>query len=122
METRANYVLVGGFVLALVVLAFAFIIWLANVDFQRTEKSYYLLFDESVSGLSVGGTVSYRGIRVGRITDIAINPDNVEQVRVDLAIDSRCWRRRTRPPLPACWRTWRRCPRRWPTRTPACRG
>jgi phospholipid/cholesterol/gamma-HCH transport system substrate-binding protein len=88
METRANYVLVGGFVLALVVLAFAFIIWLANVDFQRTEKSYYLLFDESVSGLSVGGTVSYRGIRVGRITDIAINPDNVEQVRVDLAIDS----------------------------------
>lgn len=88
METRANYVLVGGFVLSLVVLAFSFIIWLAQVDFKRIERSYYLLFSESVSGLSVGGTVSYRGIRVGRITEISINPLNVEQVRVDLAIDS----------------------------------
>jgi phospholipid/cholesterol/gamma-HCH transport system substrate-binding protein len=88
METRANYVLVGGFVLSLIVLAFSFIIWLANVEFDRIEKSFYLLFNESVSGLSVGGTVSYRGIRVGRITNISINPENVEQVRVELAIES----------------------------------
>ena len=88
METRANYVLVGGFVLSLVVLAAAFVIWLANVEFDRVEKTYYLLFSESVSGLSQGSTVSYRGIKVGRVTDIVINPENVEQVRVDLAIDS----------------------------------
>ncbi|MGF1623451.1 MAG: MlaD family protein [Alphaproteobacteria bacterium] len=86
METRANYVLVGGFVLSLIIFAFAFVIWLANVQFDRSEKSYYLLFNESVSGLTVGGAVSYRGIRVGRITEISINPANVEQVRVDLAI------------------------------------
>lgn len=88
METRANYVLVGGFVLSLVVVGFAFIIWLANVEFDRVEKRYYLLFTESVSGLSEGSTVSYRGIKVGRVVSISINPENVEQVRVDLAIDS----------------------------------
>lgn len=88
METRANYVLVGGFVLSLVVVGFAFIIWVANVEFDRVEKRYYLLFTESVSGLSEGSSVSYRGIKVGRVVSISINPENVEQVRVDLAIDT----------------------------------
>ncbi|MEZ5669804.1 MAG: MlaD family protein [Alphaproteobacteria bacterium] len=88
METRANYVLVGGFVLLLVLVGFGFVVWLANIKFDRVEKAYYLLFTDSVSGLTEGGTVSYRGVKVGRITRISIDPDNVEQVRVDLAIDS----------------------------------
>ncbi len=87
METRASYVLVGAFVLSLIALLFGFIIWLANFEFGNTQKSYYLLFNESVSGLNIGAVVSYRGIRVGNVTNIRINPDNVEEVRVDLSID-----------------------------------
>ena len=87
METRASYVLVGAFVLSLFALVFGFIIWLANFEFGETQKSYYLLFDESVTGLSIGAVVNYRGIRVGNVTNIRINPANVEEVRVDLSID-----------------------------------
>jgi len=39
-----------------------------------------------VAGLSVDSTVKYRGVDVGRVKDIALNPDNPEEVRLTLDI------------------------------------
>jgi phospholipid/cholesterol/gamma-HCH transport system substrate-binding protein len=41
---------------------------------------------ESVAGLSVNSTVTYRGVDVGRVKAIVLNPDNPEEVRLTLAI------------------------------------
>jgi len=41
---------------------------------------------ESVAGLSVNSTVKYRGVDVGRVKEIALSPENPEEVRLVLDI------------------------------------
>lgn len=90
METRANYTAVGAFVLVLAACIFVFVIWLAKVQFDKSTEPYYIMVNDSVTGLVEGSNVRYRGVKVGTVSDIRINPDNVEQVRltVDVSADT----------------------------------
>jgi phospholipid/cholesterol/gamma-HCH transport system substrate-binding protein len=88
METRAHYVAIGGFVLAVVFLAFMALLWLGRVELGRGRfKLYDIYFRGAVTGLSEGSAVLYNGVRVGRVADIRLNPANVEEVRVTVEID-----------------------------------
>ena len=87
METRANYVMVGSFVLALIAAAFGFVIWLARVDLEHQPQTYLVYFYGSVSGLQIGSEVQYRGVPVGRITDIRIDAENIERIRVTVEVN-----------------------------------
>lgn len=71
METRASYLLVGAFVLALMAGAVVFIIWVTGGETTETE-TYYMRFSSSVTGLQIGSQVRFRGIPVGEVTDIEI--------------------------------------------------
>jgi len=82
METRASYILVGSFVLVLVATIFGFAVWLAKVEFEAAPKQYVIYFYGSVTGLSIGSPVRYRGVPVGSVSEIAIDPTNVERIRV----------------------------------------
>ena len=82
METRASYVAVGAFVIAAVIGLVVFASWLGKVSIDREFDSYLIYFTGSVTGLQDGSSVRYRGIPVGTVTDIRIDPENVEQVRV----------------------------------------
>lgn len=88
METRAHYVAVGAFVLALVFLAFTAVLWLAGTQFAVSYDHYDIFFKGPVTGLSKGAAVDYNGIRVGQVSDIEIDPNNVEQIRVTAEIKS----------------------------------
>ncbi len=88
METRASHVLIGGFVLLVIVGLFAFVIWLARVQIDREFARYDIYFEGSVAGLGIGGDVSYRGIRVGTVISITVNPDDPSRVRVIAEIGS----------------------------------
>ena len=72
METRANHLLIGSFVLIVIGVAFGFLIWLAKVDIDREFVQYHVYFEESVAGLSVGGDVRFNGIPVGTVAEIKI--------------------------------------------------
>ena len=74
METRASYIAVGAFVLVLVLGLVGFVIWVGKFRTQEEFARYDILFSGSVTGLQVDGTVRYRGVSVGRIIDIAIDP------------------------------------------------
>jgi len=89
METRANYVVVGTFVLVVIAAAFASILWLARAQFAQGFVYYDILFAGSVNGLDVGASVRLNGIPIGRVTDIQQDPDNPEQVRVTVEIESK---------------------------------
>ncbi|MBL8805898.1 MAG: MCE family protein [Rhodospirillales bacterium] len=86
METRANYFLVGCFVLALLAGIFAAGMWFARAQLTDENTYYYTYFRGAVTGLSVGSVVRYRGVPVGTVSDIAIDDQNVELIQVTLAL------------------------------------
>ncbi|TWB44222.1 MlaD family protein [Nitrospirillum pindoramense] len=86
METRASYALVGGFILALTAALFIAIVWLAKVQFDKASTPYRIYFSGSVTGLVAGSPVRYRGVAVGRVTDIRIDPGNVERIEVKVEV------------------------------------
>jgi phospholipid/cholesterol/gamma-HCH transport system substrate-binding protein len=87
MEIRASYLIVGAVVLALLAGLAGFSLWLVDAGVDRDLARYEIDFAGSVSGLPEGGQVLYRGIPVGRVADIRINPDNVEAVLVTIEVD-----------------------------------
>jgi phospholipid/cholesterol/gamma-HCH transport system substrate-binding protein len=88
METRAHYVAVGTFVLAVIFLAFVAVLWLGSAEFGQQAKRYYIFFRGSVAGLNKGSQVQYNGIPVGRVVDIRVDPANLEQIQVTVEIDT----------------------------------
>jgi phospholipid/cholesterol/gamma-HCH transport system substrate-binding protein len=87
METKANYVLIGLFTLAVVIGAFGFVYWFQNIGGQGERAYYNIIFDGSVSGLRTGGTVLFNGIHVGEVTGLKLNPQKPQQVVATVAID-----------------------------------
>jgi phospholipid/cholesterol/gamma-HCH transport system substrate-binding protein len=80
METRANYLLVGFFVLALAAAGLGFAIWLTKTSLTADFDRYDIRFAGSVGGLTVGAPVSFRGVRVGEVSDVVIDPETLEVV------------------------------------------
>jgi phospholipid/cholesterol/gamma-HCH transport system substrate-binding protein len=75
METRANYVMIGVFTLAVVVGIFAFVWWFQRLGTGEAKATYEIYFDGPVSGLRRGATVNFNGIRVGEVQSLALIPD-----------------------------------------------
>jgi phospholipid/cholesterol/gamma-HCH transport system substrate-binding protein len=86
MEPKVNYILVGSFVVVLGVAVLIGILWLGKTDYRGSYDRYEAYMKESVAGLSVDSTVKYRGVDVGRVKTIALNPDNPEEVLLTMDI------------------------------------
>jgi phospholipid/cholesterol/gamma-HCH transport system substrate-binding protein len=86
MEPKVNYALVGAFVVLLGLTILGAILWLGKTDYRGIYDRYYVYTRESVAGLSVDSTVKYRGVDVGRVKEVILNPENAEEVRVTLDI------------------------------------
>lgn len=87
METRAHHTIVGAFVLTMLLGIFIAVIWLAGTQFENSAAIYDIYFSGSVSGLSDGAPVRYKGIPIGRVASIRLDPDNVERIRVRIEVD-----------------------------------
>ncbi len=84
MATRAQKMKVGIFLVAcLGVLAGGFLVISGYKSGDHTP--YFVLFDESILGLSRGGLVEYNGVPVGKVVDIGVTPDR--NVRVDIEVE-----------------------------------
>jgi len=86
METRANHILVGTFVLLILAGAAAFFLWLAKFQFDVEYARYDIRFPGSVSGLKVGSSVELNGIPVGEVINIGLDPQHVESVIVTIEV------------------------------------
>jgi paraquat-inducible protein B len=72
MSTRANPVVIGGFVVgAVALLVVALLVW-GGTGLFRTKLDYVLFFDSAVTGLNKGGPVLGRGVKVGEVTDVQV--------------------------------------------------
>jgi phospholipid/cholesterol/gamma-HCH transport system substrate-binding protein len=88
MVTRRHYALIGAFVIVLGTAFIGITLWLAFGDFTRDYQTYLIYMEESVSGLYVDAPVKFRGVEVGRVNALDLRPDNPQQVRITLAIES----------------------------------
>src|ERR1700691_1102890 len=87
METRANYVAVGAFVLVLLAGAAGVLLWLVGNQFSTIVAYYEISFTGSVSGLDKDSQVRYNGVPIGKVTEIDIDQVNPNHIRVVVALD-----------------------------------
>jgi phospholipid/cholesterol/gamma-HCH transport system substrate-binding protein len=84
MESRSHALIAGFFTIALLVIATAVGLWLSKDDIQRTP--YVISTNLSVSGLNVQGAVRYKGLKVGKVTDISFNDKEPGQLLISIEI------------------------------------
>jgi len=73
MERSANYALVGVISTILLVALIVFILWLTNFALSSRYDLYDVIFHGPITGLSRGGDVQFNGIKVGSVSDIALD-------------------------------------------------
>jgi phospholipid/cholesterol/gamma-HCH transport system substrate-binding protein len=87
MERRANYVMIGLFTFAAIAAAFAFVFWIHHTSDKKTGVAYRVIFDGAVSGLRVGSSVLFNGIRVGEVTALRLDPEAPSQVTALIVVN-----------------------------------
>ncbi len=90
METRANHVLIGAFTIGVFILAVLFALWAAKYTTEKSFQEYDIVFQEAVTGLSVGSQVLYSGISVGAVRNLSLVRDDPRKVvaRIRLSADT----------------------------------
>ena len=85
METDRRYFFEGLFIIAFSVAAAFFAVWLGSPG-HRDDVLYRIHFSDAVSGLSVGDPVKFRGVDVGTVKSLGIDPEDPRRVLVDLRL------------------------------------
>jgi phospholipid/cholesterol/gamma-HCH transport system substrate-binding protein len=86
MNNKVNYTFIGFLVFFGVALMIGFTYWLLQPKSEQEMKTYHINFEESVLGLNLDAPVKYRGISVGKVSELKINPLNSEEVQVTVSI------------------------------------
>ncbi|MCA1471336.1 MCE family protein [Bradyrhizobium sp. IC3195] len=78
METRANYILIGSFTLAVIAAAIGFVLWFQSLHTTKQRSPLRVVFEGPAAGLRNGGSVNFNGIRVGEVVSVKLdNPRRV---------------------------------------------
>jgi phospholipid/cholesterol/gamma-HCH transport system substrate-binding protein len=88
MENRAYTLGAGLFVLLLLASLLGVILWF-NDRGHPHGVPYDLISSSSVAGLTVGATVSLRGVPIGRVQSIGFDANDSANIRVGIAVDSK---------------------------------
>ncbi|HEY1612977.1 MAG TPA: MlaD family protein [Rhizomicrobium sp.] len=86
METRANYVAVGTFVIVCLLGFLLALLWLGGSQYTEEYAYYRTFFSGSVTGLGNGTLVRYNGIQVGRVSKLDFDPNDPKRVIATLQI------------------------------------
>ncbi|MFK7885824.1 MAG: MlaD family protein [Gammaproteobacteria bacterium] len=86
MKAKSSYALVGLFVLLLSSALVAAVLWLTTGGPPKDYDFYVTYMTESVSGLGIDATVKYKGVNVGRVREVGLDPGNPERVRVKMVV------------------------------------
>ncbi|CAN5202582.1 MlaD family protein [soil metagenome] len=86
MQSPASHALVGLFTLAAVAALFGFVYWF-NSGSVGDKVDVRIVFNSKVSGLARGSSVLFNGLRVGEVTQIALQPDDPRQIAALIKID-----------------------------------
>ena len=71
MARQASKTLIGAFVVGAVALAVVGVTVIGSGKFFHSRPTFVMFFSGSITGLSVGSPVEFRGVKVGEVTKIA---------------------------------------------------
>lgn len=85
METDNHYLIEGLFIIGGAIAAAFFAVWLVGSG-HRDDVLYRIHFADSVSGLSEGDPVKFRGVDVGNVKTIVLDSADPRLVQVDVRL------------------------------------
>ncbi|MES2581837.1 MAG: MlaD family protein [Pseudomonadota bacterium] len=85
MENKAHAIGAGAFVLVVAALLVALAAWLTRDTGEH--RMFEISSREGVTGLQRQAGVRYKGVTVGRVQSIALDPDTVGHVRIRIGVD-----------------------------------
>jgi paraquat-inducible protein B len=91
MSQKANPTLIGAFVCCAIAIAIGAIVFFGSANLFTKKQIFVTYFDESVSGLSVGSNVKYKGVTIGKVSKVQLTfqgPKEPPLVRVLYEIDA----------------------------------
>jgi len=87
LENKARYTLVGLFIIVFLSSLILFILWQAKYSFKDEQSYQYRVYTKtSIAGLNVDSFVEYKGLSIGTVKKIRIDPQNQEQIEIILNI------------------------------------
>jgi paraquat-inducible protein B len=75
VKTKVSPTVVGFFVLGAMLLGVIALLSFGSFNFLTKPSRFMVYFDESVSGLDLGSSVKFRGVRVGRVSQVNLTYD-----------------------------------------------
>ena len=101
MNNEANFAKIGAFIIAGVVLIAGTLVYLGGMRGKKNEFFVETYFHNSVSGLDVGSSVNYRGVKLGSVKKISfigaeyneVPPKDGRNIYVLMALDANLCRR-----------------------------
>lgn len=84
MENKSHAFLTGLFVILLGLATAAAIYWFGGKG--EATREYVVVTRENVTGLNPQAQVRYRGIRVGKVSDIRIDPKDIRNILVTIQV------------------------------------
>ena len=86
MTSKKTYIRIGLFVVVLTTALIWGTLWLSAGGAPGEFDFYTTYMNESVSGLSPDAALTYRGVNVGKVREITIDPNNPDRVRLLLQV------------------------------------
>jgi paraquat-inducible protein B len=88
MSKKASPTVIGGFVVGAVVLAVVAVALLGGGELFAKKYTFVAFFEGSLKGLNIGAPVTFRGVRLGTVSNIVIRYDSSDQsVRIPVYFD-----------------------------------
>lgn len=84
MENKAHAFAAGLFVLILGAFALLAVFWLGGI--QDKTNDYVVVTKQNIGGLNPQAQVRYRGIRVGKVSDIRLDPEDYTNILITISV------------------------------------
>jgi phospholipid/cholesterol/gamma-HCH transport system substrate-binding protein len=85
MENKSHALAAGTFVLVVLALLVSLAVWLTRDN--RTLRVFEIASQGTVTGLQPQATVRFKGVNVGKVSNIGFDPQHTGQVLIRIAID-----------------------------------
>ena len=75
MSKKANPAIIGGFVIGAIILTVVALLAFAGGRLFADTDTLVTYFEGSLRGLRVGANVTFRGVKIGEVTDVSVTTD-----------------------------------------------